>query len=420
VSTKSAEELPNFTPNAPIRAWIAGFLLLGMLLGPLGSLVIVWHYHIDADPRLAGLHFLGLNAGYVLAAALAQRLLARISIRALAIAACACATASLLALSFLAPPAQPAWRIAGLAFLGAAAGLFMTALLHILQPYFARASAVMANLAGVLFGCGCLLATLMLSVTYFASSVRIQTALLALAPLLFGILYLVNKHPGARSIAPLSSEQTLVREALRDLRSVAAVLFSLLLFVQFGNEWAIAGWLPLYLIHRLGSNPAWAIFALAGYFLALMAGRLAVRALLPRISHPKLLMASTAAAMIGYLLLSFTTALPGAWIAVVVIAAGFAPVYPLIAETLDDRFSYHPVFYNGLFSIAITGAMCVPWLLGFVDAWFGVRYVMLIPAFGSIIVLVLALLIMLEARLMGRSEPDSAPPRTHTAAAGKS
>jgi fucose permease len=404
--------------NAAAREWLAGFLLVGMLLGLLGSLLIAWHYHIDVDPRLAGLHFLGLNAGYVLSAILAQNALHRVSPRAVAIAACACAFASLLALSFLAPPAQPAWRIVGLAFLGAAAGALMAALLHILQPYFARASAAMANIAGAFFGCGCLLATLMIALTYFASSVQLQTALLALAPLIFAIVYSANQLPGARSIAQPPKEPAFMTEALRDLRSIAAVLFSLLLFVQFGNEWAIAGWLPLYLIHRLGSNPAWAIVTLGAYFLALMLCRFAVRILLPRISHPKLLIASTVVAMIGYLLLSFTTAMTGAWIAVIVIAAGFAPIYPLLAETLDDRFSYHPGFYNGLFSIAMTGAMCIPWLLGFVDAYAGVQYVMLIPALGSVAVLVLALLLMLEARLMGE-RPHRATPRANAASAGK-
>lgn len=404
--------------NAAARQWLAGFLLVGMLLGLLGSLLIAWRYHIDVDPRLVGLHFLGLNAGYVVSAIVSQRALNRLSPRALAIAACACAFATLLALSFLAPPAQPAWRIVGLAFVGAAAGAFMAALLHTLQPYFAEVPAAMANLAGAFFGCGCLLATLMIALTYFASSVQIETALLALLPLIFAVLYSANSLPGARTIARYPKEPPFMTEAVRDLHSIAAVLFSLLLFVQFGNEWAIAGWLPLYLIHRLGSNPVWAIGTLAAYFLALMLCRLAVRKLLPRISHPKLLIASTGIAMIGYLLLSFTTAMTGAWIAVIVIAAGFAPIYPLIAETLDHRFSYHPGFYNGLFSIAITGAMCIPWLLGFVDAYAGVAYVMLIPALGSIAVLVLALLIMLEARLMGERPHDDTR-RANAASAGK-
>jgi len=382
-----------------------------MLLGLPGSLLIAWHYHIDVDPRLIGLHFLGLNAGYVLAAAGAERLIARLGIRLLAVASCAFAAASLVALSFLAPPLPAHWRILGLACLGASAGGLMAALLHVLRPEFERTPAATVNLAGVLFGCGCLLSTLMVALTYFASSVEIQTALLAIVPLLFGAIYVATTY---RAVLRHSAQN----DPLRDLRSIAAVLFSLFLFVQFGNEWAIAGWLPLYLIHRLGSNPAWAIFALAGYFLALMAGRIAVRALLPRIHHAKLLVASIAIAMLGYFLLSFTTALSGAWIALIVIGAGFAPILPLVAETLDDRFSYHPGFYNGLFSIAITGAMCSPWLLGYVDASLGVRYVMLIPAFGSIVVLVLALLIMLEARLMGGAGHEKSV-KANAAAVGK-
>lgn len=410
MSTKSAEIRPNFTLDPAAREWLAGFLLVGMLLGLLGSLLIAWQYHIDIDPRLAGLHFLGLNAGYVIAAALAQPVLARIPIRRVAMFACALACAGLIALSLLGPPVAVPWRILGLAFLGAAAGILMTALLYVLEPCFSRAPAALTNLTGVLFGCGCLVATCTVAITYFAGAVQIPTALLAIVPLIFFALYAANKYPAARAATSSRAEEAAIRETLRDLRSVAAVLFGLLLFFQFGNEWALAGWLPLYLIHRLGSNPVWAILALGVYFLALMIGRIAVRSLLPRVSHRKLLMLSMVTAMLGYLGLTFAVSMIGAWIAVILIGFGFAPIYPLIAETLDHRFHYHPGFYNGLFSIAITGAMCAPWLLGYVDAYLGVQYVMLLPALGSVAVLVLALLIRLEARMMGTPDPASMRP----------
>lgn len=393
-----------------------------MLLGLLGSLLIAWQYHIDVDPRLAGLHFLGLNAGYVIAAALARPAVARVPIRRVAMFGCALACASLLALSLLAPPVAVAWRILGLAFLGAATGILITALLYVLEPVFKSAPAAVTNLAGVLFGCGCLFATCMVAITYFASSVQKQTALLALVPLIFFALYAANKYPAARAIARWRPEETALRETLRDLRSVAAVLFSFLLFFQFGNEWALAGWLPLFLIHRLGSNPVWAIFALGVYFLALMIGRIAVRSLLPKVSHRKLLIFTMVTAMLGYVALTFTLSMIGAWIAVILIGLGFAPIYPLIAETLDGRFHYHPGFYHGLFSIAITGAMCTPWLLGYVDVYLGVQYVMLMPALGSVAVLVLAFLIRLEARIMGMPDSNVATPaeapRTKAAGAG--
>ncbi len=324
------------------RQWISGFLLLGILVGLLGSLLIAWQYHIDVDPKLIGLHFLALNAGYVAGAAVAQRLFLRVAMRTVALVSCSIAAASLVALYMMAPPIPVIWRMVGLGFTGCAGGLLATSLLYILEPYFSRSPAAVANRAGALFGCGCLISTVIVGATYFAGSVQIATALLALAPLIFLILFARNKFPGARQPVPVKEAENRIREMLSDLRSVAAVLFSLLLFFQFGNEGAIAGWLPLFLIHRLGANPVWAIFALAAYFLALLMGRLAVQPLLRRVNHRKLLLSSVCAAMAGYLLLSLTNWMAIAWIAVVMIGAGFSPIYPLLAETLDDRFSYHP------------------------------------------------------------------------------
>jgi fucose permease len=397
--------------DCAIHDWISGFLLLGILVGLLGSLLIAWQYHIEADPDLIGLHFLSLNAGYVIGAAMAQRLLPRRPMRTVALASCILAIASLASLAFAAPPFPAIWRLGGLAVLGGSGGLLATSLLHILEPYFTRSPAALANRAGALFGSGCLISTVMIGATYFAGSVQIETALLTLAPLIFLFVFAANRSPAARQPIQVPEEQTRLREALRDLRSVAAVLCSLLLFFQFGNEWAIAGWLPLFLIHRLGANPVWSIFALAAYFLSLMLGRLAAHSLLRRWNHRRLLLGSVFVAMTGYLLLSLTPSLAGAWVAVIILGLAFAPIYPLLAETLDDRFSYHPGFYNGLFSIAITGAMLTPWLLGYVDHYFGMEYVMFVPALGSILVLVLALLIMFEAHLMGGKKSGAAQHR---------
>lgn len=409
MSTKGTEIAPKISVDRGARDWISGFLLLGILLGLLGSLLVAWQYQLDADPKLIGLHFLSLSAGYVIAAAAAQRLLPRVPMRTVALASCVTGIAGLAALSVMAPPMPAIYRMIGLGFVGCSAGLLATSLLYILEPYFERSPAALANRAGALFGCGCLISTVMIGATYFAGSVAIETALLIVAPLIFWILFAANRFARARGPVYLSVERTQAREMLRDLRSVAAVLFSLLLFFQFGNEWAIAGWLPLFLIHRLGANPVWSIFALAAYFLALLLGRLAAQPLLRRVNHRKLLFWSIFAAMTGYLLLSLTPWMTIAWLAVVLIGAGFAPIYPLIAETLDDRFSYHPGFYNGLFSVAITGAMLAPWLLGYVDHYLGMQYVMLIPAFGSVAVLVLTLLIMLEAHVMSGDTVDPVP-----------
>ena len=389
--------------NVTPRVWLAGFLLLGTLVGLLGSVIVVWQYHIDVEPQLIGLHFLALNAGYVFAAAFTQQLVRWIAPRSLAIAASALAMLSLAALSLVGPPAPASWRLAGLASIGVAGGALATSLLY--GPADLSASGFTFHRAAALFGSGSLLATLIVGLAYFVGSIQIEGPLLALIPAVYILILLTTGRSAHSANCAPSGQWQSQRQTPNDLRRIATVLLALLLFFQFGNEWAIAGWLPLFLIHRLGTSPALAILILAAYFLVLLLGRLAALTLLPKVNHRRLLTASIITAMLGYLLLSLTASLAEAGSAVLLIGLGFGPIYPLAAQRLGERFAYHPAIYNGITCFAITGAMSAPWILGFVDASLGIRYVMLLPALGSVVVLGLTLLIMFEAHLMAdRSE----------------
>ena len=397
------EELANEQPDrvAGGREWICGFLLLGVLLGLTGSLLITWQYHIGADPALIGLHFLSINAGYVLASATAYLPLRRFPLRVLPLTGCLLACASLIALAFSAPPVPVSWRLAGLATLGFAAGLITPASFHILEAYYRTAPAYIINLTGALFGCGCTLVTVVLGVTYFAGSVPLEVGLLALVPAVFFFLFLRSRfRPATKAFAKPAQFDP----APTGLRKRAAALFSVLLFFQFGNEWIIGSWLALFVIQRLGANPMEAIFILAIHFLALTAGRLAVRPLLPRMERGSLLYGSIFVSIGGYLWLSFAPSVLTAGLAGVVVGLGYAPVYPILAESLSSRPAYRPGFYQGIFSIAVTGAMSAPWIAGYIDRWLGIQCVMLLPALGSVAVLLLALLIRRQANLSGRNE----------------
>lgn len=380
--------------------WMAGFFLLGVLMEMLGTLVITWHYHIEVEPDVIGRHFLGMSGGFVLASIIIPRTCQRIPVRFIGLAAAGLAVLSLVALGLLAPPADAVWRIGALALVGAAGGTLTYTLFHANQLWFATSPASAANQAGALFVGGGLFSTIVVGSTYFGGSIHIQTMLMAVAPAVYVVLLLQNQL--TPTVMPeMSDNEDLLRETLKDLRSIVTLLFSLLVFTQFACEWAMVGWLPLFLIHTLGINPVTAIWGLGLYFLALMAGRLIAQVLLPVMSHRKMLLISGAGAMLGYLLLSLANSTPEALTASVVIGFSHAPVFPLIAERLDARLSYHPGFYSGMISFAMAGAMATPWLLGSTAESWGMRVVMLIPAIGSIAVLILAILIMLESRLMG-------------------
>jgi fucose permease len=400
--------LANGTP----RGWTWGFLLAGMLMGALGSLLVAWQYQLDTDPRIIGVHFLALNGAVLVLGFITQKLLRRFSVKALCIGACFIAFLGFLELSFPLFSIRLWWRVGGVALLGMSAGVMLTCLFHVVRPYYEENAAEAINVSGLLFGTGCLLVTVLVGISYpiapsFVFSMQWDTIGLAIVPLIYLLVYSRRPSPALTTGGRLHGDT--IRGSLKDLRSVAAVLFSLLLFFQFGNEWALAGWLPLFLIHRLGLNPASAIFVLAIYFLALLSGRLTAQLLLTRVGHTKLLAGSITTAMFGYLLLSKTNTIFGAALATIVTGLAFAPIYALVAEKIGRRFDYHPGFFNGIFSLAITGGMLAPWLLGYVGYYMGMSYVMLIPAFGSVAVLILMLLIILESKLMGgdRERPSN-------------
>jgi fucose permease len=179
-----------------------------------------------------------------------------------------------------------------------------------------------------------------------------------------------------------------------------AVILALLLFFQFGNEWSVAGWLPLLLTKRVGVSPASSLVMLALYWLALLIGRVAVLAILGRVGHGKLLGGSVLAALFGCAILAATDNRFGAVTGILLVGAGFASVYPLAAERIRGRFpSYHPGFFNGIFSFAVSGGLLAPWSLGFFVELWGVGAVIAVPLLGTMMVAFLLMVLWAEAKM---------------------
>ena len=378
---------------------LAGFFLSGFLLALLGAILPAWGYHRDPPDFVAvGNYFLSLAIGIMAASLLARRIMERRSVAFLLVFSCALSCISLAYLALVPPPSAAWWRVGGLLALGTGAGLLNIALFHVLTSRFQADAAGAINGGGIWYGTGCLSATLLVAGTFYAYTVPSILIFMAVVPALFGGLYLRSSY----AAAPDPPERTL-RQAIDDFRSLGAVLFALLLFFQFGNEWSIAGWLPIFLIRRLGMSPSGALLTLALYWLFLLTGRLAALAVLPRVRHGRLLMGSGTLASFGCLLLFVTNNWFGAATAVLFLGAGYASIYPLVAEAIGRRFPYfHPGFFNGIFSIALVGGLVAPATLGYAASEFGVGVVIGIPLLGTFLVMILLLLIWLESKVTGR------------------
>lgn len=365
----------------------------------LGAILPAWGYHRDPPQFVTvGNDFLSLAAGMILAAALSRRVMGKRGLTMQLVLACAMACLALAFLGVVSVPALDAWRPAGLLGLGFAAGLLNVALFQGITRRYQQDSPGTVSRGGIWYGAGCLAVTLLVAGTYYAYSVPAILMMMAAAPVIFGCIY-----AGTTFASTVELGQPTLRQAIQDVRSPGAVLFAMLLFFQFGNEWSIAGWLPLFLIRRVGLSPIGALKTLALYWLCLLLGRLVVVRLLPRLRHGPLLFGSGLAAMFGCIILFFTNNGFGAAFAVFFIGAGYASVYPLVAEAIGRRFPYyHPGMFNGIFSVAQVGGLIAPATLGYAASALGVGVVIGIPMIGTVIVIALLLLIWLESKLTGR------------------
>lgn len=379
------------------RRSLSAFLVSGMLMSFLGAILPAWRYHLRPDFREVGYYFLSLNLGFQLSAVLSQRLLPRKGVKFLLILANGLACGGFLYLALTSPPVGALWRLFGVLWIGVSAGMLNAGLFHAVSPLYQQDRAATVNLAGVVFGLGCLLTALLVAGTYYVYTVPSILILLAVVPGLYAGIWARAK------LAPVPPVHQLpISQVLQDFRNPGAILFSLVLFFQFGNEWSIAGWLPLFVIRRLGISPAVSLLMLALYWTALLVGRIVAQVVLKRMSHGLILMGSIFSAMFGATVLSSTNNQFGAVMGILFLGGGFAPIYPLVVEKLAHRFPYyHPGFYNGIFSFAIAGGFLAPWTLGyFTDAW-GIQAVMIVPLLGVVTVLILVLLILLEVKLSG-------------------
>ena len=374
---------------------VVGFLLSGYLFALLGAVLPAWELRQPFSFAIVGNYFLSLSAGVIAAGRVAPRVMRRGGLAFMLVFACVLACGALVFLSLVPPPAPAAWRMAGLLVIGLATGTLNSALFHTISTHYRSDPASTVNTGGIFFGFGCLAAALLVAATFYVPGILTYVAIV---PAAFAGIY------RNLEIVPAALEQQpTVLQAFRDLRSTGAVLFALLLFFQFGNEWSIAGWLPLFMMHHVGTSPKAAILMLALYWMALLVGRTVAVSALPRVQHARLLLASVLSALFGCLILAFTNNLFGAGTAILLIGGGFASIYPLVAEKIGRRFPYyHPALFNGIFSFALMGGMMAPATLGYAAEQWGVGMLVWVPTIGTGMVFVLLLLIWLESKVTGR------------------
>jgi hypothetical protein len=390
------------TPTLQVRErtaipWriLSGLAVSGFLLALPGGLLPLWEYHVDPDFGSAGNFFLAIGAGMGAAAFAGHRFRTLIQPARLLAGGCFLGALSLLLLAFSLPPAAVWFQALCLFVAGAAAGAINLAVLEPIAPSYEANPAGVVLTAGMFFSAGSFFSAWVMSDCLDAASPQRILAVAAIAPGLAGVAF------GRATLNRWQDRALPIAEAVKDLRSVMAVMFALLLFFQFANEWSLAGWLPVFLIDRLGMNPSGAVMLLALYWLALTAGKFGATRLLPLIPHSRLLGISAFCALFGCVCLAVRTT-PGVVTGILLTGAGFSAIYPIAAEKISTRFTYyHPGYFNGIFTFAMTGGILAPFLLGYLAKEYGLVVIPFAAMAGSCAVFLLISLIWLGRKVSG-------------------
>ena len=383
------------TPVSPWRV-APGLAVSGFLMALPGGLLPLWGFHITPAFGTAANYFAVMGLGLAAGGALALRFRNRLSTPRMLAVGCFAAALAVLLISIAAPPSSVWSQAFALLLAGAAAGVMNTAVFESIGGAFERNPAGITMMAGTFFGAGSVLAAFLIAQCFGDFPPSRLIAVIALLPAALGI-----RFGQMRWAAPVAEPPE--APVLRDLRSVLAILFALLLFFQFASEWSIAGWLPVFLINRLGLSPATAVTLLGVYWLSLTLGRMAAGRLLPHVRNGAMLAGSAFCALFGCIAVLYAAATAGVVVGILFMGAGFSAIYPLAAERIATRFSYyHPGYFNGVFTFAMMGGVLAPFVLGHLAATTGLRIVPFAAMVQSCAVVVLILMIRLGRKVSGR------------------
>ncbi len=242
------------------------------------------------------------------------------------------------------------------------------------------------NILGIFFGIGALFIPLLAASISSVATINqflIFSASLAAA---CAVAYVLFRFPSLREAQSFSW-----REAAQLIRAPGITLFGSLLFCESGNEASIGGWVSTYLGHA-GSSARVATWILAGYWLALMLGRVMAARLLRRIEKARLVLISGLGSAVGAALLLAAPSVAVMGAATALIGLSFAAIYPTTLAMVGDRYPrFAGTVFGVLFSIALVGGGSFPWAIGQVSQSMGLRYGMLLPLASAAVICVLAL-----------------------------
>lgn len=252
--------------------------------------------------------------------------------------------------------------LAAFALIGLGTGLTVSSTNLIFGTEYPEQRGALLTRVNLCWGIGAVLAPEVVALALRAHALRTFELLLALtAALAFALFSPLLRRARVQNGREASRAEGDARAAMW-----VFVLFSVMLFLYVGAETTVAGWIATY-AHRLsGLTVERAGLLVSVFWVALLAGRWMVVALLRWFAEAVVLLGGIVLAMGGVAMLLFPH---GAWVlapAVVAAGLGCAPVFPLLVSRMLARTgrSRHA---GWVFAICGSGGGVVPWITGLIS-----------------------------------------------------
>lgn len=361
-----------------------GIFVFGIVMAVLGTLFGLpeMRQRLNIDLAQQGNVFLLLYVGILLATLVAGPVIDSIGNKVILVASAALVASGMVGFAY-------AHSFGGAAIpvvlLGLGGGGLNTSTNALVSDLYGEERGPMLNVLGIFYGIGALVIPLLAAV--IAGHFPIAPQLLICAGLAgaCALLFLGMQFPEASGAQSFSW-----REVVQVARFAGVLLLGFLLFCESGNEASIGGWTSTY-VGETGLGARAATLILAGYWAAMMVGRLVMARLLKFVGKRQLVLGSGLGALVGSAIV-LTSRLEGMLVAgVLLIGLSYAGVFPTALAIAGDTYrKMTGTVFGLLFAIALVGGMSFPWAVGQISQKLGVRYGMVVPLAGAAGICVLA------------------------------
>jgi MFS transporter, FHS family, glucose/mannose:H+ symporter len=233
------------------------------------------------------------------------------------------------------------------------------------------------NLLGVFFGIGAMGVPFVLGALSGAFSHAAVLAAVGALVIVPFVMIMLTHFP-----APKQAQGFPIAAAGRLFREPLLLLMGLMLFLESGIEITVGGWTSTFVKEELAVPERSALFLLSLYWMGMMLARLALGAILRRVSPFRVLYSCITIALIGTALLLSTERVAVAAIGVFLVGAGLAATFPTVLGFIGDRYAaLSGTAFSLAIAMALVGGMLLPYAAGVLGGRYGLRgSLLIVPA----------------------------------------